>query len=283
MGNRSIVALSIAVVTVAVGLAIDAGAGTAAPPGGHVVRRHLGRVAASGPRGFPFQQATAASDLYCFGLDPWAASGEIHGGIDVVAAHSGDQSRKLTAAVVAPAPGQVEWVVPGTTGDGHASILVLLRVNDFWFVVLTIEPQSASQATNDAQAAAVYVVPGQKVSAGEVIADLVVWHVAAESYPHVHFGLLYKDPAESLDHVRDHILEVAVSGGMNLPPRQGPGSPLDPRDLGIPTTFFCPYAFSSAEARKSYDALTAHAANGDLCVCPCAYRSTAGNCGECSP
>ena len=275
-------ALAVAAVMVAAGLAADAGAGPAEPSGSHVVRRRLGRTTATGPLGLPFQQGVAASDLYCFGLDPWSADGEVHGGIDVVAAHSGEQPAMISVAVVAPAPGRVEWVVSGTTGDGHASILVVLRLNDLWFVLLTIEPQSASQATNNAQAAAVYVVPGQTVAAGEVIADLVVWHIAAGSYPHVHLGLLYKNPAQSLEDVRDHILEVAVSDGTGLPPRHGPGSPLDPRDLGLPTTFFCPYAFSTAAARASYDALTAHAANGDLCACPCAYRSVAGNCGDCS-
>ena len=49
---------------------------------------------------------------------------------------------------------------------GGVVIPVLLRLNDLWFVALTIEPQSASQATNNAQAAAVYVVPGQTVAAG---------------------------------------------------------------------------------------------------------------------
>ena len=253
-----------------------------APRGTHAVRRHLGRVATGGVLAFPYQQAAAASDLYCFALNPWSASGEIHGGIDVVAAHHGDQPTMITVAVVAPAAGRVEWVVPGASGAGLASILVLLRLNEFWFVAVNLEPQSASQATNDAQAAAVHVIPGQTVAAGEVIADLVVWHVAAGSYPHVDIRLLYKNPAETLEYVRDHALDVAVSDGTGLPPASGPGSPADPRDLGIPTTFFCPYAFSSVQARGIYGALPAHAVTGDLCACPCAYRSIAGNCGACS-
>ncbi len=276
------VATSVVVVSFALASIAGAGEGPLAPPGAHAVRRHLGRVAAGGVLAFPFQPAAAASDLYCFALDPWSASGEIHGGIDVVAAHSGDQPTMITVAVIAPAPGRVEWVVPGASGAGLTSILVLLRLNDFWFVALNFEPQSASQATNDAQAAAVHVVPGQTVAAGETIADLVVWHVAAGSYPHVDLRLLYKNPAETLEYVRDHVLEVAVSDGTFLPPTAGPGSPAEGRDLGIPTTWFCPYAYSSALARSIYDTLPAHAANGDLCACPCAYRSITGNCGACS-
>ncbi len=271
-----VVATSTAIVVIAAIHAVGA-----LPTGIHAVRRHLGHTAAGG-LGFPYQQPTAASDLYCFALNPWSASGEIHGGIDLVAAHLGDQPTMITAAVVAPAAGRVEWVVPGASGAGLASILVLLRLNELWFVALGLEPQSASQATNDAQSAAVHVVPGQAVAAGEAIADLVVWHVAADRYPHVDLRLLYKNPGQTLEDVRDHVLEVAVSDGTGLPPTTGPGSPADPRDLGIPTTWFCPYAYSSAQARAIYDALPAHAANGDPCACPCAYHSTGGDCGTCS-
>jgi hypothetical protein len=174
-------------------------------------------------------------------------------------------------------------VEEGTTGAGLYSILVLLRLNDYWFVVLTIEPQSASAATNAAQRAALHVKPGDCVAGGAPVADLVVWNVAAGSYPHVHFGLLYKHPAETLEHIREHILEIAVSDGTDLPPAQGPGSPLDPRDLRIATTFFCPYAFSTLAARAGYDALPALAVTGDRCACPCAYASSGGDCGRCSP
>jgi len=280
--RSAVVTTSMAVVVAAAIHAAVARPDPIPPPGTHALRRHLGRVATGGVLAFPYQQAAAASDLYCFALNPWSASGEIHGGIDVVAAHHGDQPTMITVAVVAPAPGRVEWVVPGASGAGLASILVLLRLNEFWFVAVNLEPQSASQATNDAQAAAVHVIPGQTVAAGEVIADLVVWHVAAGSYPHVDIRLLYKNPAETLEYVRDHALDVAVSDGTGLPPASGPGSPADPRDLGIPTTFFCPYAFSSVQARGIYGALPAHAVTGDLCACPCAYRSIAGNCGACS-
>jgi hypothetical protein len=99
----------------------------------------------------------------------------------------------------------------------------------------------------------------------------------------VHLGLLYKDPSETLEHVRDHILEVAVSDGTALPPTSGPGSPGSPTDLGIPTTFFCPHAFSTPEARAVYAVLPAFAATGAVCACPCAYGSTAGGCGTCQP
>jgi murein DD-endopeptidase MepM/ murein hydrolase activator NlpD len=236
-----------------------------------------------GQLAFPFRDPAAASELHGFGLDPWSADGEVHGGIDVAAARSGSQPTRKDVAIVAPAPGRVEWVVEGTTGAGLFSILVLLRLNDLWFVTLTIEPQSAAPATVAAQRAAVRVTPGDRVAGGATIADLVVWNVAAGSYPHVHFGLLYKNPAETLEHVRDHVLEVAISDGTGLPPAQGPGSPLDPRDLGIETTFFCPYAFSGAAARAAYEALPAFAVDGGLCACPCAYGSKAGDCGRCGP
>jgi murein DD-endopeptidase MepM/ murein hydrolase activator NlpD len=253
----------------------------ASPPAVRPVRRHLSAVTAPSGLGFPYRDAGAASALYCFALNPWAANGEIHNGIDVVAAHDGSQSTMTTVAVVTPAGGRVEWVVTSTSGAGLASVLVVLRINDFWFATLTIEPQSASTATNDEQMNRIHVAPGQTVRAGDLLAELVVWNIAAGSYPHVHIGLLYKSPSETLEAVRDRILGVAISTGSGQPPTSGPGSPWDPADLGIPTTFFCPYEYSSPEAKADYDRLPKFAANGDPCRCPCAYGSAGGDCGAC--
>jgi hypothetical protein len=253
----------------------------AAPADAHAVRRHLAPAVGGERLGFPYQVPSAAIALYDFGLDPWAANGEIHTGIDIEAAHRGSQPTMMKATIVAPAAGRVEWVLPGTSGAGLYSVLIVVRMNAYWLTTLTIEPQSASPATNAEQAACIHVVPGQTVHVGETIAELVVWNVADGSYPHVHLSLFYKTPSQTLDELAEHILEVGISDGTALPPLAGPGSPWNPTDLGIPSTAFCPYEYSTPQARAIYDILPAYAANGDSCSCPCAYGSAGGDCGAC--
>lgn len=269
--------------------ATAAAAGTAAAPAGAApvavkpLHRHLAIAVGGNRLRFPYQNPADASALYAFGLDPWAANGEVHTGIDVVAAHRGSQPTLRKATVVAPAAGRVEWVVGGTTGAGLASVLVVIAMNPYWLVTLTLEPQSESAATNAEQLASLKVAPGQTVAAGQAVADLVVWNVVADHYPHVHLSLFYRTPGQSLEDLAAHILEVAISDGAHLPPLSGLGSPWSPTDLGIPSTAFCPYAYSTPGARAAYDALPVSAANGGSCSCPCAYGSSGGDCGACSP
>jgi photosystem II stability/assembly factor-like uncharacterized protein len=230
----------------------------------------------------PYRYPDEAAQLYCFDLFPWAANGEAHGGIDIVALHEGVQPEMTKRAIVAPADCRVEWVLSDSSGAGLTSLMVVLRLNKYWFAIYNFEPQSASPATVAEQQASILVSEGEMLHAGDKVGDLVVWNVASGSYPHVHFALLYKNPADTLEHVAEHYLEVRVSDGTDLAPAFGPGSPWQPRDLSIPTTFFCPYEYSSLAARDQYRRLPSTAANGNSCACPCAYRSAAGDCGACA-
>lgn len=271
--------LRFAVATMVVMLVADAAlAGVVRP-----VRRHLGRLPfqVGAPLLFPYQDPTRASALYAFGLNPWASNGEIHGGIDIVAVHRGGQPVMAKYAIVAPATGRVERIVTGTTGAGLASAVVLISMNRYWYVALVFEPQSATAATNAEQLASIAVTEGQAVAAGQVIGHLVVWNVVADHYPHVHLGLLYKNPAQSVDDVFADSLSVVVSNGTGLPPTAGAGSPSVGGDLGIPTTFFCPWHYSTAEAKAVYGALPVYDTSARTCSCPCAYGSQSGDCGSC--
>ena len=116
---------------------------------------------------------------------------------------------------------------------------------------------------------------------GELIGELIVANVAPDSYPHVHFSFLYKHPDDTLDYLFENFLGIRRSDGTDLAPATGPGSPWKPRDLERETTLYCPYEYSTPEARAAYDSLPRLAANGDRCRCICAYGSTGGDCGTC--
>ena len=104
--------------------------------------------------------------------------------------------------------------------------------------------------------------------------------------PHVHYALLYKSPGSTLDAAT--LFYAARSDGSDLagvwpwswypgawPWRSRPGG-----NLGIDSTFFCPYAFSSPAAKAAMDTVPALALEDWPCACPCAYESSGGDCGS---
>jgi hypothetical protein len=154
-------------------------------------------------------------------------------------------------------------------------------MNKYWYIVCNFEPQTTSAAIFEEERRSVVVEEKQKVRRGELIGDLVLGSVSPGSYPHLHFGFFYKHPDDTLDHIYENYLKIRRSDGTDLAPFTGPGSPWKPRDLDMETTFYCPYEYSTPEAKKLYDSLPRIAANGDGCDCICAYGSTAGDCGTC--
>jgi hypothetical protein len=233
----------------------------------------------------PFQNPEDIDYLWCFGLQPWDTEGrnEIHGGIDLVPKYYPDVPKTFLYPIVAPAGAEVVIRVDGTSGDVRPTFAVVLKMNDYWYLLCNFEPQSVSDAINRAQSDSIVVREGQRVRRGQLLGKLVVSgpHVRPGSYPHLHFGLFYKNPMDTLEDIGRHQEDFHRSDGRDLAPTSGPGSPWEPRDLGIETTFYCPYEYSSPAAKAIYNRLPKRAANGESCSCVCAYGSVRGNCGVC--
>ena len=230
---------------------------------------------------FPYQDPSQVDRFYCFGLFPWDVAGlEIHGGTDIVPYYDPAATDIQEVPLIAVADGRVARIIESTSGAGAPAITVVQELNPYWFATYTIEPQTLDPAQFALQLKAVKVKEGKQVKRGKKLADLIVATVMPGSYPHLHFGFFYKNPAESLDYLQEHFLEVLRSDGTNLPPLSGPGSPWEPADLGIPTTLYCPYVYFNAAARSVVDSRPTLAANGDLCTSLCAYGSTDGGCGS---
>jgi hypothetical protein len=232
---------------------------------------------------FPYQNAQDVVRSYCFGLQPWDTQGlnEIHGGIDLVPPYDPPPAGIERYPIAAPADSVVAWIVEGTSGHELTTIPVILQLNDYWYVISNFEPQTASTTVLDEQRASITVEEGQALERGDLLGDLLVGDVQEGAYPHVHFAFFYLNPNDTLEYVAENHLNIPRSDGTNLPPSTGSGSPWNPRDLGIPTTLFCPYVYSTSEAQAIYDALPKKAANGDDCACVCAYGSENGDCGVC--
>lgn len=223
---------------------------------------------------FPFADPSAVTEIHNFALHPWSTDGERHSGMDIVppyldlAGTSG--MRKYT--IVAPADGTVSEYVEDLSGAGYASYVVILKLDSFWHLMLVFEPQSSDAATNAEQHASFSVQVGQTVQRGDVIGDLVVSRVEGGSYPHLHFGVFYKDPLESWDQVWK---TLRVHDGST------PSPEILGERLGIPTTFFCPYDYLMDAGRAVLDAVPKLDQLGNACSCACSYGSSGGDCGSC--
>jgi murein DD-endopeptidase MepM/ murein hydrolase activator NlpD len=178
--------------------------------------------------------------------------------------------RKYT--IVAPADGTIQNYVEDLSGAGLMSYVVILKLDSFWHLMMVFEPQSEDAATNAEQHASFSVQVGQTVQRGDVIGDLVVSRVAEESYPHLHFGVFYKDPLESYD---DVYATLRVHDGATASPEI-----LGTR-LGIPSTFFCPYDYLTDAGRAVLDGVPKLDILGNACSCACSYGSSGGDCGSC--
>lgn len=231
---------------------------------------------------FPFRNPLDIVEVYCFGIYPWdIVTGETHGGFDIVPKYKdlGPSIKKYE--IVASADAVVDRIIQHSSGAGAAAFTVLLKANAYWYVINTFETQSTLDGK--VQEENIYVKPGQKVMKGEVIGALVVSkpNLLPWRYPHLHYGFFYKNPNDTVDNVIANYLNILRSDGTNLPHTIGQGSPWEPQDLGIPTTLFCPYVYSSPEARAFYDSYTKRGLYYSYCRCPCAYGSQGGNCGVC--
>jgi hypothetical protein len=232
---------------------------------------------------FPVVNVADLDNYYCFGLQPWDTEGadEIHDGIDLVARYSPGSPSIGRVAIVAPADARVARIVESVSGAGASEVIVVLEMNKYWYMAFTFEPQTADPAIFEEQRRSIAIREKQKVKRGDPIGELVVAGVEPGSYPHVHFSFLYKHPDDTLEYLFENFLLVRRSDGTDLAPTAGPGSPWKPRDLGRETTLYCPYEYSTPEARAAYDSLPRLAATGDTCRCICAYGSTGGDCGNC--
>jgi hypothetical protein len=232
---------------------------------------------------FPVQNVADLEKFYCFGIQPWDTVGnnEIHGGIDLAAIYDPSSTLIVRVPIIAPAAARVERIVESVSGDGGVTLVVVLKMNDFWFIVCNFEPQTTDAAVLEEQRRSIFVTEGQELSRGQLIGELVVNSVIEHSYPHLHFGFFYKRPSDTIDYIYTNYLSLRFSNGSDLAPLTGPGSPWEPEDLGMETTFYCPYEYSTAAAKANYDSLPRMAADGSVCNCVCAYLSKNGDCGVC--
>ena len=231
---------------------------------------------------FPFSAAEEIVEVYCFGLTYWSPNGEIHNGIDIIPRYLG--MGYVRYELVAPADAVVERIyTEGESGHGARTFALLFRMNDYWITGYVVEPQSLVPWVIEDQLSHIYVHEGQRIAKGQVIGELVVSEtdLVEGSYPHVHNFLLYMNPEDTLEDLLENSLDIERSDGTDLPPMAGKGSPWDAEDLGIPTTFFCPYEYSTAETRVLYDGFDKRARHGYYCDCVCAYGSVDGDCGLC--
>jgi hypothetical protein len=232
---------------------------------------------------FPFADPSVLTRAYCYGLYPWSSQGETHNGVDLVPAYADLAATLKTrkVGIVAPYSGTIDQIVASTTGAQLKSWLVLIRMNAYWYVAMAFEPQTQDAAVLEEQANNFLVQPGQTVKKGDLLGYLVLGNIATGQYPHVHLSILYKNPADTVAGLFANPLAIAVNDGTSLPPVSGQGSPWEPEDLNLPSTFFCPYVYSSANVRSTIDHVPRYSATGGPCSCVCAYHSQNGDCGVC--
>ncbi len=230
----------------------------------------------------PFESLSDLVEVRCYGVYPWDEAGiETHGGLDLIPQHTdlgAGETRKV--ALVAPASGTIQDVRELSKEGKATAFLVTVSLNASWFAIMVLEPQNLDPAIAAEQERSITVVTGQVVAQGDRIGDLVVTNV---HYPHVHFTILYKDPAQTYEDVLTSFTTIARNQGLDLPPVSGPGSPWSPEDLDLPSTMFCPYVYSAPSSKQRLDAVLKQAHDGTVCACVCAYGSQDQDCGACSP
>ncbi|MBZ5587561.1 MAG: hypothetical protein LAO05_03290 [Acidobacteriia bacterium] len=247
---------------------------------GSRVRRHIWRPGRAGLR-LPYENLSDLVEARCYGVDPWdEATGEVHGGIDLIPRHTDlgpGEMRK--AALIAPAGGTIHDLRWGAKPGKATAFILTMKLNDYWFVTMVLEPQNFDPAVADEQGRSIAVQAGQAVRRGDRIGDLVVTNV---HYPHVHFMIYYKDPNQTYEDFLANFLLIPRNQGDNLPPTAGPGSPWAPANLGIPSTLFCPYVYLEPSSRSRLDQILKQSHDGSVCTCICAYGSKNADCGVCS-
>jgi hypothetical protein len=221
---------------------------------------------------FPFQNPDDIDYFKCFGLSGWDGENTTHGGIDCVPYFEEENPLLDTHSIIAPVDSTVAAIYHVTTGAGKACHVVVLQINDYWFVTLNFEPQSNDKVVNNSlQEQHIYAQVGTSVKRGDLIGELVVKDADPDHYPHIHFGLLYKDPHDTLDDIAVNQNTLARSDGVYIPAMTGP--------LRLPSTYFCPYEYSTETARTVFERKDKKNVDGELCNSVCAYGSKGGDCG----
>ena len=243
------------------------------------VRRHLRRPEPAGLV-LPYENVSELVEARCYGVDPWDdVTREVHGGIDLIPRHTDlgpGQTRKV--GLVAPASGTISDVRELSKAGKADAFMVTVKVNDYWFVGMVLEPQNLDPSIADEQRRSVAVRAGDTVRRGERIGDLVVTNV---HYPHVHFMIYYKNPQQTYEDLLANYILLPRNQGDSLPPTAGPGSPWAPEDLGTPSTLYCPYVYSVRSSRLRMDQILKQSYDGTVCRCICAYGSANADCGAC--
>jgi hypothetical protein len=223
---------------------------------------------------FPFPNPGALMEIHNFALHPWSVDGETHSGMDIVPLYldlaGTDDMRKVP--IVAPADATVVEYVEDTSGAGLTSYVVILKINTYWHLFMNFEPQSADAGTNAEQTVSFDVSVGQTVNRGDKIGDLVVSKVHPDHYPHLHFGVFYKDPTETWDDVFD---SLRVHDG------SAPSPEILDASLSQLSVFYCPYDYLESAGKTVVDGLPKLDMLGNECSCACSYSSSEGDCGRC--
>ena len=148
----------------------------------------------------PLADPTVLGEIHCFGIKPWGpplagdTRPEVHGGMDLCvsdrvfpwpshpAGFTGPRYR-----IIAPTDGTVVRIESnagkGLGSTGSARVAVVLRLNEFWFVVLSLETQSRDEGIGAAQEAAIWVRVGDGVSTGDPIGQLLTGSLEAARPP----------------------------------------------------------------------------------------------------
>jgi len=131
---------------------------------------------------FPFSNPENVVRMAAWGVPNWSGT-EPHNGIDLEVSES-----LPSAKIISPTAGEVTSVTtsenPFSNPVGQLILTIAIRVNDEWEVGLVLEPGTTDPAFKSAQLAAVRVSPGQNVSVGTHVADLLVGTLG---YPHLHY------------------------------------------------------------------------------------------------
>jgi hypothetical protein len=167
---------------------------------------------------FPFSDPENVVRMAAWGIPNWSGT-EPHNGIDLIISES-----LSSAKIISPTAGEVTSVTtsenPFSNPPGQLILTIDIRVNDEWVVDLVLEPGTTDPVLKSAQLAAVRVSPGQEVSVGTHVADLLVGTLG---YPHLHYMVMkgdqnvcpYKYSSEVAKSIFDEI--AATRPNNNLP------------------------------------------------------------------
>jgi len=169
------------------------------------------------PLEFPFAEPTAITRMAAWGIPNWSGA-EPHNGIDF------QINGQLTSTlIVSPAGGEVIAVSssenPFSNPPGQLMVRVDIRATEEWVVYIVLEPSTVDPTTKATQLAAVRVRPGQRVSVGTPVADLLVGTLG---YPHLHFMIQRNNQdvcayAQSSEAAKRTIESIARYSTSNVP------------------------------------------------------------------